>query len=1127
MTGKKIDTGTGGIRIPDDKGIDKVYTYDVGVDRQGEAQQGVVPADYGNWNSGDINVDKVNRDLAAGTKRTLAQYLSNTTLGKTNSVPIQADTRANRYQSDPKADGSYIDFKLTENGLPKGPQKISENETNAFQPDLDKGGIVASYESKNASLQSTAKARSTWFSAVAGGTTSGENQISPVSRGMIRNKANEETTNKAIDGNDLLRVPLDEGTKQIKPDHPIASYSNALIKNRWSSENRFNIPEQSQSDIFRFRPLAAIDYKLGESYSPEEYNKPEVTTVSQAQLAAVGNVLMARASSELFGQSEGLDPANAGFQAAAALIPGGNQLGVYKVPELVMQAKDVLLNMDLTETDGDEKSPGIDAANITSIAPAIQNSLDFNAPLASYGALNNPFDPYTGLGAIGMQILAIAFVVAITIIPAALKPSGADLKDTSKNPTADEKDVYGRSPIGRYKQRGRSTASLTATTMIAGLATGEITWTDLLGFGPTIYPLGTCIDIGILTFFGLNSSDSEGRDVQGIDALAGVVALSGAEAYIVFSRSIFRSFMQLTEEIVKIGRAFANPAAGIQQLLNFVDFFRNSKLIRALNTFAQLGDQTLRDDSKNLDRNAKGFGKKKSEIDKRTIAGDAAYRKSRLITLTESPPGVNTPPGHHEKSLRHAWSSFRSPDMLMLPKSLHAASIVDSALGSPQILPAIDADDNVGTRNEKALKLKKGVYYTPEEGNRIKTEDRKKFEEILDAEYMPFYFHDVRTNEIVSFHAFLTSLGDSYTASYDSTDAFGRVEPIKSYKSTTRKIDVGFQIAALSPEDFDYMWLKINKLTSLVYPQFTQGKIADTQNYKVTVPFSQQIAAAPLVRLRVGDLVQSNYSRFNLARLFGYTYGQDAYYSSNQGPKGADGSKLDLNNVPTSEQIKKAVNESKVVGNTFITRSKLIFEGADADQSGLNANVGTPRYVCLRITEIKGDVATCKVTYDPSIKDQHPDEEARAKKKKEIDQEYGPDSKLPIIDKTCKVALGALEPTFETQKTIYGDKAGFQAFATYQAAVEDFMRPEANAVVKSFESSGGRGLAGFIESLSFDWYSGTVWEETIERGGRAPKMCKVTMSFTPFHDITPGLDHMGANRAPIYPIGPHRPRVRS
>ena len=88
----------------------------------------------------------------------------------------------------------------------------------------------------------------------------------------------------------------------------------------------------------------------------------------------------------------------------------------------------------------------------------------------------------------------------------------------------------------------------------------------------------------------------------------------------------------------------------------------------------------------------------------------------------------------------------------------------------------------------------------------------------------------------------------------------------------------------------------------------------------------------------------------------------------------------------------------------------------------------------------------------------------------------------------------------------------------YLASAESFMKSDSNSIVKSFRSAGGRGLAGFIDSMSFDWMAGT-WDTS--DGRKAPKMCKVTISFTPIHDITPGLDANGQNRAPIYPIGPY------
>jgi hypothetical protein len=81
----------------------------------------------------------------------------------------------------------------------------------------------------------------------------------------------------------------------------------------------------------------------------------------------------------------------------------------------------------------------------------------------------------------------------------------------------------------------------------------------------------------------------------------------------------------------------------------------------------------------------------------------------------------------------------------------------------------------------------------------------------------------------------------------------------------------------------------------------------------------------------------------------------------------------------------------------------------------------------------------------------------------------------------------------------------------------EFLDPEKNAVVKSFKSAGGKGLAGFIDSLNFDWYDKVLWDTDV--GNKAPMMCKVTLSFSPIHDISPGLDSQGYNRAPVYPVG--------
>lgn len=61
-------------------------------------------------------------------------------------------------------------------------------------------------------------------------------------------------------------------------------------------------------------------------------------------------------------------------------------------------------------------------------------------------------------------------------------------------------------------------------------------------------------------------------------------------------------------------------------------------------------------------------------------------------------------------------------------------------------------------------------------GARISPADLEQFERVMAAEYVPFYFHDIRTNEVIGFHAFITELTDNFAPQWDSTDGFGRVD---------------------------------------------------------------------------------------------------------------------------------------------------------------------------------------------------------------------------------------------------------------------------------------------------------------------------------------------------------------
>jgi hypothetical protein len=78
-----------------------------------------------------------------------------------------------------------------------------------------------------------------------------------------------------------------------------------------------------------------------------------------------------------------------------------------------------------------------------------------------------------------------------------------------------------------------------------------------------------------------------------------------------------------------------------------------------------------------------------------------------------------------------------------------------------------------------------------------------------------------------------------------------------------------------------------------------------------------------------------------------------------------------------------------------------------------------------------------------------------------------------------------------------------------------------NPIMQAFENNKGKGIAGFVSSIDLDWKDSTWETEYSEQrnSSRAPMMCKISMEFLPIHDIVPGIDSDGFMTAPVYPVG--------
>jgi hypothetical protein len=84
-------------------------------------------------------------------------------------------------------------------------------------------------------------------------------------------------------------------------------------------------------------------------------------------------------------------------------------------------------------------------------------------------------------------------------------------------------------------------------------------------------------------------------------------------------------------------------------------------------------------------------------------------------------------------------------------------------------------------------------------------------------------------------------------------------------------------------------------------------------------------------------------------------------------------------------------------------------------------------------------------------------------------------------------------------------------------AEKTFMLPENNPITRAFDTTKGRGIAGTIDGFTFNWLDDFPWETAWN--ARAPMGVKIDFNLSVIHDLPPGIDHSGYNRAPLYNVG--------
>ena len=113
---------------------------------------------------------------------------------------------------------------------------------------------------------------------------------------------------------------------------------------------------------------------------------------------------------------------------------------------------------------------------------------------------------------------------------------------------------------------------------------------------------------------------------------------------------------------------------------------------------------------------------------------------------------------------------------------------------------------------------------------------------------MPLYFKDLRDNSYIFFRAYVDGISEDISPSWAEHNYIGRSEPVYVYERATRAISFSLKLMAQTRNELTAIYQKINRLTSLCYPEYAKDKrLGDKTRMK-----------PPLTKFRLGEMFGKN-----------------------------------------------------------------------------------------------------------------------------------------------------------------------------------------------------------------------------------------------------------------------------
>lgn len=157
------------------------------------------------------------------------------------------------------------------------------------------------------------------------------------------------------------------------------------------------------------------------------------------------------------------------------------------------------------------------------------------------------------------------------------------------------------------------------------------------------------------------------------------------------------------------------------------------------------------------------------------------------------------------------------------------------------------------------------------------------------ANGMPFYFKDLRDNAFIIFRAYIDGLSDTISPNWNSENYIGRSEPVYTYTNAERELQFNLKLFAQSKKELDMIYDKMNRLTSLCYPEYTSLNIETNQEPGESEPktvLDKTRMKPPLTKFRLGELFGSSKKEMvGFIKSLSYTFPDESPWEIDKGKR--------------------------------------------------------------------------------------------------------------------------------------------------------------------------------------------------------------------------------------------------